>query len=907
MRRFDEYQAFAVADPLFFDTLGRAPFDPDLHREMTELVGAEGEVTVSGVWAGCRAVAAPALPEHGWKIHVSAVPEDAAAALRAVAAEFHRTPFHFKCLRSTRLVRLGAARWWPPGQIGKVVVIYTHSAEQCRELLARLAGPLADVRGPYVLTDRRYGESGCLYYRYGEFTSSGTVGADGTARSVLHGPDGRRWPDDRDPVYRRPPWVPELFDEEQAQSAGSHVLHGYQVVRALHYGGAGGVYLARRESDGREVVLKEARPHTAHAEDGSDAQQRLRREFEALRLLSGTGVAPEPLELFEEWEHLFLAEEFVDGLSLVTFIGRRNPVAANEVTEQGIAEYAKVVDTVVDGLREALAACHARDLVHGDVSLTNVLVDPETLRVRLIDFESVRSLSARQDQHPRTPGFAPALPAAPAAAEGGAVDGRAADGRAFDGYALAAVELAMLLPRNTLLALDPPALARSTRHVATLLRRPVDGLLRTLGLPLDEAPDEHPDLPDAVAQAVAFMEAVMTPEREDRPFPADPAVFRTNPWSVAHGAAGVLRAVHGITGRFPEPIRDWMLRAEPRLDRLPPGLCYGLAGVAWTLCDAGEPDWGAAVLERAVRAASGTAAPDALPADLATGAAGLGLACLALWRGTGGARHLHEAARIADGLIAAAADAGQGLYWSDGTGRPPQIGYAHGSSGIALFLLYLHCATGDDRYLRVGRRALAHDLAQGVVQDDGMLSIPGRVGSEVYSPYWLRGSAGVGTALARYCALLPDEAPLHRALDGILRRGVGGVTITTGLYRGMAGPANLALDCVRLLGRPELREPAERSARAILSLAGRRPEGLAFPGESLLRYSTDFATGSAGIALVLDRLHRGSADFNYTLDELLPATAAAVRAGAPVAVGAPGLTGAPGTTGTVEAPGGRDA
>ncbi|GAA2815081.1 class III lanthionine synthetase LanKC [Kitasatospora sp. CM 4170] len=920
MRRFDEYQAFAVADPLFFDTLGRAPFDPDLQREMSELVGADGEVTESGVWAGCRAVAAPPLPEHGWKIHVSAVPEDAAVALRAVAAEFHRTPFHFKCLRSTRLVRLGAARWWPPGQIGKVVVIYTHSAEQCRELLARLAGPLADVRGPYVLTDRRYGKSGCLYYRYGEFISSGTVGADGTARSVLHGPDGRRWTDDRDPVYRRPPWVPELCDEEQADGSGSHVLHGYQVVRALHYGGAGGVYLARRVSDGREVVLKEARPHTAHAEDGSDAQQRLRREFEALQLLSGTGVAPEPLELFEEWEHLFLAEEFVDGMALVTFIGRSNPIAGNAVTEQGVAEYAKVVDTVVDGLREALAACHARDLVHGDVSLTNVVVDPETLRVRLIDFESVRSLSARQDQYPGTPGFAPAMPAQPTTADGrtsgdSAVADRATDGRAFDEYALAAVELAMLLPRNTLLALDPPALARSTRHVAALLRRPVDGLLHALGLPLDEAPEQRLDLPDAVARAVGFMEAVMTPEREDRPFPADPAVFRTNPWSVAHGAAGVLRAVHGITGRFPEPIRDWMVRAEPRLDRLPPGLCYGLAGVAWTLCDAGEPDWGAAVLDRALRTASGTAggsgtatasgttrataAADALPADLATGSAGLGLACLALWRGIGETRHLHEAARIADGLVEAAEDAGQGLYWSDGTGRPPQIGYAHGSSGIALFLLYLHCATGDDRYLRVGRRALAHDLAQGVVQGDGMLSIPGRVGSAVYSPYWLRGSAGVGTALARYCALLPDEEPLHRALDGILRRGVGGVTITTGLYRGMAGPTNLALDCVRLLDRPDLREPAERSARAILSLAGRRPEGLAFPGESLLRYSTDFATGSAGIALVLDRLHRGSADFNYTLDELLPATGAG-----PVPAGAAAAAGTPGTPGTV---GGRDA
>ncbi|MGW6915346.1 class III lanthionine synthetase LanKC [Kitasatospora sp. NPDC054939] len=871
MRRFDEYQAFSVADPLFFETLGRAPFVPDLQEELAELVGAEGEVTASGVWARCRPPTGPELPAHGWKIHVSAVAEDAPAALRAVAAEFRRTPFTFKCLRSTRLVRLGAARWWPPGQIGKVVVVYPRSAEQCRELLARLAGPLAGVRGPYVLTDRRYGDSGCLYYRYGEFTPSGAVAADGTSLPVLHGPDGQRWADERVPVYRRPPWVPELFEEEPPAAPASHVLHGYEVTRSLHYGGAGGVYLARRVADGRPVVLKEARPHTAFAEDGSDAQVRLRREFDALERLRGTGVAPEPFELFEEWEHLFLAEEYVEGQALVSFIGLRNPVASNDPSARAAAEYARVVDTVVAGLREALAVCHARDLVHGDVSLTNVLVDPGTLRVRLIDFESVRRVHARQGRQPGTPGFAPPAPADRKDATG---ETGPTDGRAFDGYAVAAVELAMLLPRNTLLALDPPALARSTRHVAGLLRRPVDGLLRTLGLPLDEAPEEQLDLPGAVADAVAFIEAVMTPERDDRPFPADPAVFRTNPWSVAHGAAGVLRAVHGVTGRFPEPIRAWMTRGEPALDRLPPGLCFGLAGVGWTLCDAGEHDWGAAVLDRAL---GGAAAPEsALPADLATGAAGLGLACLAVRQRTGRDRYLQEAARIGDGLIAAARDAGRGLFWPDATGRAPQVGYAHGSSGVAAFLLYLSLATGDPAYLRIGRRALEHDLAQTVPQDDGTLAVPGRVGSAVYSPYWLRGSAGVGTAVVRYRRLLPDDAVLRRALDGILHRGVGQATVTTGLYRGMAGPTNLALDCARLLDRPDLREPAERAARAILSMAGRRPEGLAFPGESLLRYSTDFATGSAGIALVLDRLHRGSADFNYTLDELLPAVPGAV-------------------------------
>jgi hypothetical protein len=77
-------------------------------------------------------------------------------------------------------------------------------------------------------------------------------------------------------------------------------------------------------------------------------------------------------------------------------------------------------------------------------------------------------------------------------------------------------------------------------------------------------------------------------------------------------------------------------------------------------------------------------------------------------------------------------------------------------------------------------------------------------------------------------------------------------------------------------------------ALAIAAMACDQPEGVAFPGEGLLRFSTDFATGGAGIALVLHRAATGGPDFNYTLDELLPAPApesGPPAAGLAVAVG----------------------
>ena len=47
----------------------------------------------------------------------------------------------------------------------------------------------------------------------------------------------------------------------------------------------------------------------------------------------------------------------------------------------------------------------------------------------------------------------------------------------------------------------------------------------------------------------------MTVDRTDRVFPADPAVFTTNAWSVAHGVAGVARALHRLTGGLPGAAR----------------------------------------------------------------------------------------------------------------------------------------------------------------------------------------------------------------------------------------------------------------------------------------------------------------------------------------------------------------
>lgn len=67
---------------------------------------------------------------------------------------------------------------------------------------------------------------------------------------------------------------------------------------------------------GADVVIKEARAHVAADETGKDARDLLRAESRALERTGPRGLAPRLLKLFEQGQHLFLAEELVPGITL---------------------------------------------------------------------------------------------------------------------------------------------------------------------------------------------------------------------------------------------------------------------------------------------------------------------------------------------------------------------------------------------------------------------------------------------------------------------------------------------------------------------------------------------------------------------------------------------------------------
>jgi TolB-like protein len=149
-------------------------------------------------------------------------------------------------------------------------------------------------------------------------------------------------------------------------------LSHYRVMERLGRGGMGEVYLAEDLRLHRPVALKIL---GAAARAAGESRDRLVREARAASALNHPGIAViyEVDEVQDEAGPLgFIAMEYVAGSTLAEVLGRHelDVDAALEIAAQ---------------LGDALAAAHARGVIHRDVKPSNVIVS-EGRRVKVLDF-----------------------------------------------------------------------------------------------------------------------------------------------------------------------------------------------------------------------------------------------------------------------------------------------------------------------------------------------------------------------------------------------------------------------------------------------------------------------------------------------------------------------------------------
>jgi lantibiotic modifying enzyme len=132
-------------------------------------------------------------------------------------------------------------------------------------------------------------------------------------------------------------------------------------------------------------------------------------------------------------------------------------------------------------------------------------------------------------------------------------------------------------------------------------------------------------------------------------------------------------------------------------------------------------------------------------------------------------------------------------------------------------------------------------------------------------PYWRLGSAGVGMATLRFYRLLQEPRYLS-ILEKIFIDTDRKYAVLPGVFMGLSGIGEFLLDMHDVFGGTRYLQSAHKAAQGIMNFRVDRA-GIAFPGEMLSRLSCDYGTGSAGIALFLNRL-QGHQIGNFMLDAL---------------------------------------
>ncbi|MFI0738848.1 class III lanthionine synthetase LanKC [Streptomyces sp. NPDC021100] len=709
--------AYARYHPRWFESADAYTPATD-HTEVFEELAPPGwALRRSGLWfvaeppSGAAAPAPAPAPEQGWKIHVAVRSQDSTACLERAAGCALDTAVPFKFLLDARTVAEVNGKLWPRGSSGKFMTFYPPDDRAFLRLGHLLTDELRGFDGPYILSDRRWPHSSCVYYRYGGFSPRTLLRPDGSRRFVIADHQGADVPDARLPYWQLPEWLtdPLAPDEPATAAEGAPALHDgrYRVTSALNFSNRGGVYLADDRSTGRPVVLKEARPHIEVGPGRLDAVGLLEKEYRILRDLSADcAFFVRPLGLFEEGGHTFLVEEYLPGEHLGRHTIRKNPLYRAGLTRAALDDYYADVRPVWEGLARAVKAAHGRGIVLGDLSFGNVIV-PEPGGLRVIDLECAVEEGVDPPVGLHTPGMA-----LPETVRSGGAD------RANDLYALGAMVFGSVVLANAMTELYAPSrrrfLADLTAELGlsgpfvelldTLMEQPgsgrapdIDDVVAALATVPVTAPVRAP-APDSASGLASAQTAVSDPAPAQAPGPASglapapvrgpapasaPAAVRPaphpSPRPPRRGTRQLARETRSSALRYLErtatPERDDRLfPADPTVfETNPLSVAYGAAGVLHTLHRAGgvgavPPRLTAWMTDRSVT-------DDAYPPGLYLGQAGIAWVLRELGRPEAAAGLLRQAGRHP--LLDASSDVLHGLagygtaclrFWLDGYG-----------------------------------------------------------------------------------------------------------------------------------------------------------------------------------------------------------------------------------------------
>ncbi len=161
----------------------------------------------------------------------------------------------------------------------------------------------------------------------------------------------------------------------------------YRILRTLGSGGFGETFLAEDTQipSTRQCVIKQLKVIPDNPQTYQLVQQRFAREAAILEALGdGNSQIPRLYAYFCEGQQFYLAQEYIQGLTLSEIIQNRG-----RLNESGVRE-------ILISLLNVLDYVHSKGIVHRDIKPENIILRSSDNQPVLIDFGAVRETMAAQ-------------------------------------------------------------------------------------------------------------------------------------------------------------------------------------------------------------------------------------------------------------------------------------------------------------------------------------------------------------------------------------------------------------------------------------------------------------------------------------------------------------------------------
>ncbi|BDD06364.1 class III lanthionine synthetase LanKC [Aureibacter tunicatorum] len=842
----------------FFSSMGEYRSEDNAYKEILDQVLGESWNTIRReVWYVSEPLDTK-VEAKGFKIHVSLISDLGVDGLKKIVPVLKKHSVAFKVLVDKRVHDYFNSQACNKAACGKFITMYPSDLETFKLLMEELYSKTKELYGPYILSDKAFKDSKCLFYRYGSFLGTSKRDVFGERKTVMLDDEGGV-ADKRMPYFFLPDGVEDPFGEE-VEYPESTILNGrYEVTEPIsNHSSKGGVYLALDNNTGKEVIIKEARPYINQNSLGQkDAVYGLEHEEKILRKLQTSGRVPLVIDSFQEWEHRFLVIELFDYESLGSYADweEQNVVIKGWNDTEKKTAFCRRYLTLLKDLVDTVQTIHELNVVIGDLAPQNILYDKTTLKVKLVDFEGAYDLD-NGDHYLRvtTRGFSEGSNENPDFLS--------------DWAAVSLVAGHMLLPICHLFAINSQAKNSYLRSVVSAhdLPKEILQIIETLKddsqkslLLMDELGEK---LENGLKEVKESMEAISDYSNIvdnieghimkfiDEPYgkyglPLDYRVHSTNEMSYAYGWAGVAEFMR-LKGDVSKKFEDAYLKKVEKINAqlFAPGLLIGLSGVAVQLLESGNTKKAKELMEKVY---SMDQLFDSM--DLFNGVSGWGLASLKFYLHTQKKEFLLKAKEAFDHLHN---HLGEGSGMLENVDGLKYSGLYHGISGAALFGLRMYQSTRDRKALKLAEKWFDAELEASEYLDGKRVWRRNYLAKVKY-PYLRMGSAGIGIVALRFYKETGKEKYLSAALE-IADAIKGKYCLHPGMFIGMAGIGEFFFDLYQQTDDKKFLSEAQHIAERILLYKFDGEKGTAFPGEELAAYCLDYGTGSAGIGMFLLRL-----------------------------------------------------